>query len=229
MRLSALKSKARRLLLDAQMASALRSFKRSGEITPAEMRRFRDAFSNNGFSAAVEYLLSAVRMLKSGPVLECGTGASTILAAYAGVRYRFETYSLEQHPEWAAYVRRFIPSYARVRIINAPLVRHEDYLWYDAPEDLPKHFPLVICDGPAIYQVDEPYLSGWRHGIMPWLSQTGRTFDTLLLDDVDDPRSQRVLTRWHAEFGVEVVEELPSAAGLLAIVKPRDAFRTAPT
>jgi hypothetical protein len=65
----------------------------------------------------------------------------------------------------------------------------------------------------------EPAHSAWRFGVLPWLSQTGRTFDALLLDDVNDARGPALLERWQKEFGV-TVERLVSPEGECAIVRP---------
>jgi hypothetical protein len=86
------------------------------------------------------------------------------------------------------------------------------------PDALPMHFALIICDGPYIDQgLGEPFFSAWRYGVLPWLRNHGRTFDTLLLDDVDDARALPVLEAWRSEFGVNV-NRMRSEAGEIAIV-----------
>lgn len=194
------------------------------ELTEGEMRCFRSAFGNQGFSGDVDYLLAVMRSLRSGPVLECGTGVTTLLANILGRRHGFTTYSLEQSREWRRYVERYLGVNRTVEIIDAPLFRKADYLWYSAPLALPRHFSLIICDGPAVYGVSEPYLSSWRYGVLPWLKESGRTFDTLLLDDVNEARGAPLLERWEREFGVEC-EIVGSDKGAYAIITERKAER----
>lgn len=214
------KTRVRLTLQNWSIQRALEPLKRNGGMTREQMTTFRHAFSNEGFSADVDYLLAVQRELKGGAVLECGTGATTLLAERAGAKGGFRTYSLEQEPEWSGYVRRFLRGRHAVQVIDARLTDHRDHFWYEAPQDLPRHFSLVICDGPAVYDVPEPYLSGWRYGVLAWLKNTGRTYDVLLLDDTDEPRGQPLLARWQKEFGVsaEVIEAKDGSS--YAIVRP---------
>jgi hypothetical protein len=62
-------------------------------IEPATYARqqllaFRRAWSNEGFSADVRYLAETIRLIEKhgGPVLECGTGASSLIAGILGER-----------------------------------------------------------------------------------------------------------------------------------------------
>jgi hypothetical protein len=218
-----LKTNVRLALQHWSIRQALKPLKRSGAMTREEMTTFRHAFSNEGFSADVDYLLAVLEKLTAGPVLECGTGATTLIAECAGAKGGFRTHSLEQDPEWSAHVRRFLDRTSAVQVIDARLEDRGDHFWYEAPTDLPRHFSLVICDGPAIYGHPEPYLSGWRYGVLPWLRNTGRTYDVLLLDDTDEPRGQPLLARWQKEFGIsaEVVKAADDSS--YAIVRPAPA------
>ena len=214
-----LKTKVERALQSWQIQRALQPLKRNGGMTREEMTTFRHAFSNEGFSADVDYLLAVLGELKGGAVLECGTGATTLIAACVGSKRGLRTYGLEQDPEWSEYVRRFLNGTSAVQVIDARLTDRGDHFWYDAPKDLPQHFSLVICDGPAIYGVPEPYLSGWRYGVLPWLESTGRTYDVLLLDDTNEPRGEPLLTRWQREFGVSTEVVVAKDGSSYAIVR----------
>lgn len=214
-----LRTRVRLALQDWHIRRALQPLKRSGGMTREQMATFRHAFSNEGFSADVDYLLAVQRELKGGPVLECGTGATTLIAECVGTQRGFRTYGLEQDPEWSQYVRRFLNGTDAVQVIDARLKDRGDHFWYDAPQDLPRHFSLVICDGPAIYGFPEPHLSGWRYGVLPWLKDTGRTYDVLLLDDTNEPRGQPLLARWKKEFGVSA-EVVQAGDGSYAVVRP---------
>jgi hypothetical protein len=181
-------------------------------VTDARLHEFHKAWGNEGFSADETYLGQVIKFM-AGPVLECGTGGTTLLCDVRGM----ETYSLEQDKEWAADTLAFIK---HAKVIDAPLKDYGGYYWYDVREDLPKHFGLVICDGPYVDKgLGEPYYSAWRYGILPWLKATGRTFEVLLLDDAHHPSAPTILKRWEDEFGVEV-ERINAADGEMAIVVP---------
>ena len=84
----------------------------------------------------------------------------------------------------------------------------------------PKALLPTICDGPYIdVSLGEPYYSGWRYGILPWLERAERTWDVLLLDDVNDKRAEAIfLDRWVKEFGVKV-DRIKSTDGECAMVR----------
>jgi hypothetical protein len=205
---------------DVELTATLRPLRDKGRMTDAEVAAFHKAWGNEGFAADKDYLARLLTMLESGPVLECGTGGTTLLANVMGQRNGFDTYCLEQNPEWARPVNRSLRHTSTVRVLDAPLRDFGGYHWYDAQEVLPMHFALVICDGPYIdAALGEPSYSAWRYGVLPWLHSTGRTFDALLLDDVNDPRAPATLNRWKSEFGVNV-EGFVSADGECAIITP---------
>jgi hypothetical protein len=197
---------------------ALRPMQRNGTMTPAEIARFHKAWGNEGFSADKTFLAKLLELLEAGPLLECGTGATTLLENLAGLQKDFKTYCLEQDPEWARPVKEWSPE--AVEIIDAPLRNFGKYYWYDVRAKLPMHFALIVCDGPYIdVALGEPVYSAWRYGVMPWLKSTGRTYDYLLLDDVDDKRAPATLELWKREFGVKV-ESIKSEQGECAIIRP---------
>jgi hypothetical protein len=198
---------------------ALRPLQLRGKMSDDELRAFHKAWGNTGFSADPAYLAKLLELLTAGPVLECGTGGTTLLENLAGIRRGFKTYCLEQDPEWARPIREW--QLESVEIDDAPLKDYGGYYWYDAPTWLPEHFKLVVCDGPYIDKaLGEPYYAAWRYGVLRWLKETGRTFDVLLLDDAGNSRAPGILTRWEQEFGVEV-QWLRSADGELALVYQR--------
>lgn len=205
---------------DFDLRAALRPLRQKGRMTDGEVAAFHRAWGNEGFAADKDYLARLLTMLETGPVLECGTGGTTLLANVMGQRNGFSTYCLEQNPDWAKPVNRSLTLTSTVRVLDAPLRDFGEYHWYDPREVLPIHFALVICDGPYIdAALGEPFYSAWRYGVLPWLNSTGRTFDALLLDDVNDPRAPAILRRWESEFGVNV-DRLSSSNGEYAIVTP---------
>lgn len=178
---------------------------------------FHKAWGNEGFSADTAYLTQLLELLDSGPVLECGTGATTLMENEAGMRKGFATFCLEQDVASAEVVHWGLQA---VTVVDAPLRNYGSYHWYEVKCALPRHFSVIVCDGPYIdHALGEPHYSAWRYGIMRWLKDTTTTFDKLLLDDVNDPRAPAILARWQEEFGVKV-RRIPSAEGELAVVTP---------
>lgn len=212
-------------LAERKLDAAIRTLISTETFTDGAILEFREAWGNQGFSADNGFIAHVARVLldRPGDVLECGSGATTVLAAIIGKRHGFGVYSLEQDAQWKREVLRTLTRHqlARATVIAAPIGRLHDYAWYELPSvELPRHFATVICDGPYIADAwASPVYENWRYGILPWLHTTGRTFDQLLLDDFDDTRCAPVLKRWEREFGVSS-EIRESAFGAHAILRP---------
>ena len=188
-------------------------------MTADEIGAFREAWGNDGFGADRTYFTQLLGLVGKGPVLECGTGATTLLRHIMGNRRCFKTYCLEQDEKYGNTTARLVGESTTVEIINAPLKDFGKYKWYDAPSNLPPHFSLVVCDGPFIdIALGEPFYSAWRYGVLPWFTATRRTFDNMLLDDVNDPRARPILDRWVREFSVSV-QVIAAGDGECAIIR----------
>jgi len=216
-----LRAKIKTFLRDRAIESALKPLRTTGTMTDPQIAAFHKAWSNESFSADRAYLGHIIQLMNANPnsVLECGTGATTLVANELGIRHRSKIYSLEQNLAWVQDMTK--RSLEAVTIIDAPLKQiSTGYQWYDIRyPSLPMHFSLVICDGPFIdVSLGEPVFSGWRYGLMPWLKNTNRTFDALLLDDVDDKRAPAILERWQREFGVKI--DRLSSDGRWALIRP---------
>ncbi len=211
-------------LANRRLNAAIRALMASVTFTDAELREFREAWGNQGFSADNGFVGEVARAVLASPgdVLECGSGATTVLAAILGLRHGFSVHAFEQDPLWRERVRHVLRRHGlkSTLVLNVPLTRFSDHAWYDVPElALPMHFTTVICDGPFIAAAwGSPFYENWRYGILPWLHATGRTFDVLLLDDFDDKRCAPLLERWQREFGVSA-EIKRSECGAHAVLK----------
>lgn len=130
-----------------------------------------------------------------GPVLECGSGLSTLLLGIAADRLGYDLYSLEHDAGWHAQVAAAVQRLGlkRVRVIAAPLVMHGGYAWYDAPGHFPEEFTLVLCDGPPGTTM------GGRYGLLPELRPAMAPDCVILLDDAARDGEQEVLRRWEQE------------------------------
>ena len=114
-----------------------------------------------------------------GPVLEIGSGLTTIIMGIAGA----EVHTLEHDIGWLRKTRKLIQRYdlKNVHLYHAPLREYPDgSAWHEIPYDLPKRFDLVLCDGPPRNLAD-------RHKLWELLGEAIRDADWLV-DDVDgDP------------------------------------------
>ena len=133
-----------------------------------------------------------------GPVLECGSGLSTLLLGIAAERLGYDVYSLEHDDAWWAQVVAAVDrlKLERVKVISAPLVMHSGYAWYDAPGTFPSEFTLVLCDGPPGATL------GGRYGLLPELRPSMAADCVILLDDAAREGEQEVLRRWTEEHRV---------------------------
>lgn len=119
---------------------------RAGRETPEHFVDLLDAWGNPfaASSLMLKGLVETVRA-KGGPVLECGSGLSTLCMAAA--RPDAEIHCLEHSPVFAEHLRQEAARYelANIAIHCAPLVDG----WYDAPiaQGLTR-FRLVVIDGP---------------------------------------------------------------------------------
>jgi predicted O-methyltransferase YrrM len=152
---------------------------------------------SNGYVADAQYLMMVAEYAarSGGPILECGSGVSTLVAAAYGSH---TCYSLEHIESWARRVRSALGEAGlRAEVVSSPLVDRPSYSWYEVGEDLPRRFDLVVCDGPP------GTTRGGRYGLLPELGD--RLHGAIvLMDDADRRSEQQVLNRWQAEFGVTV-------------------------
>ncbi len=162
------------------------------------------AWGNEGWSALHEYARAVVSEARAatGPILECGSGLTTlILGATASPRAQ-HIISLENSPEWGARTRRHLrlAGLHRVRLHVAPLRSHGESDWYDVPvRGLPPAFHLVVCDGPP------GTTRGGRAGLLPAMRGRLAPGCVILLDDAGREHERELGIRWRDELGAECV------------------------
>lgn len=184
-----------------------------GVLSEADLRRLEAGWGNPGSAASTAYLDLVQRELPEGAtaVLECGSGASTLLLALFARRDGFRVYSLEHLPRWRARVVRAldVAGLRSVAVLDAPIGPvDEDTDWYDTtllPEDV--RFQYVVCDGPPSLRT-----KGARYGLLPKVSGQLDAGAVIVLDDADRVEEQEVLRRWNADFGAST-ETLVSGGG----------------
>jgi len=159
-------------------------------------------WGNELWSGWSEYLGACVEhaLTSSGPILECGSGLSTILVGAVAQRHGVAHWALEHMPEWAAKVRTQLAKYRIDSTVHCgPLKDHGKFLWYDPPMHLiPDSFSLVICDGPP------GAVKGGRLGLVPVMrARLGRGC-VILLDDAWRQQERQIADEWKTTLGARV-------------------------
>lgn len=164
---------------------------RAGSFTAQDLREARD-YVDNEWGAKEPLLATAIKLAResNGPILECGSGLSTILMAAATRRTVF---CLEHHGLYAAKLRQMAAE-AKSDNIGLCVVPITDG-FYDAKEfrGLPDAFNLAILDGP-------PRQAGDR---MKFFDMFGRRVKTILVDDVDSLPYRGKVMEWAESNGRE--------------------------
>ena len=164
-----------------------------------------------------EFLAEAARRASRGygALMECGSGASTIVLALIAGRRGARVISLEQDEEW---FDSMTVDLARLRIDNvtlcyAPLRDYGEYEWYDDQRIIiPNQLGGVFCDGPFNAR-------GYRVGLLPYLLTRQTRFDEILCDDGDSKESPSMLRYWEERCGATTTM-VHGEQGSLVVVRP---------
>jgi hypothetical protein len=153
------------------------------------------AWGNIGFAAGLSYLRHVGRRtcMTQGAILECGSGATTLLIAALTARQGNSFVVFEHNLEWYHYMHELLGQlgYTHVNLVYAPLVDYGQYSWYSVPDELQTDaFSLVICDGPP---GNNP---GGRYGLLPAMQQRLAQDCVILLDDSHRPAERRIIDIW---------------------------------
>lgn len=175
-------------------------------ITRQLLEQLRYGWGNLGWSANPEFLDQVQRQIATtyGPVLECGSGLTTILLGLLIRNREIELWSLEDDPEWCERVRSVVNLHGidNVRVCLAPLHDYGEYTWYSPPVDeMPRDVQLVICDGPA---ASTP---GGRYGLFSVMRSHLANQYVVLVDDADREGERKMLERWEREHDGRMVVE----------------------
>jgi hypothetical protein len=201
-----LKRAAKGALLDRTFRNALRRVANLplSVVPPRELLNdLLVGWGNEGFAAQTDYLEEVSRQAAkaNGPILECGSGLTTIMLGLLAGRRGIQTWSLEHVADWQTRVTRVLERFGipNVQICSAPLRSFREFEWYDAPLALmPKEFQLVICDGPP------GSTKGGRYGLLPVMGERLPAGSVILLDDATRPGEVEALRRWTNEETLKV-------------------------
>jgi hypothetical protein len=159
------------------------------------------AWGNIGYSASARYLQHVERVFREShnAVLECGSGATTVLLGLLAEQGNRYVWTFEHNREWFMHMREVVKrlKLKRVMLFYAPLECYGEYEWYRVPEvPLPRDFGMVICDGPP------GMIRGGRYGFFPVMGHLLNADCRILLDDTHRPKERELIRRWECEEGI---------------------------
>ena len=201
---SSFKNRIKKINRDRQLSVALKRLTAAVESgTPqadilAELGR---AWGEDGYRAVGGYLEEVTRFALEtrGPVLEIGSGLTTLILGALVARRGIPVWTLEHHPEYFGYTGETLKSLGlrNVHLTFAPLRDYGEFCWYDPPlDELPRDFRLVVADGPP------GDVKGGRFGLLPVLRSHFAPGVVVLLDDAERAREKAVLEKWESEYGL---------------------------
>ncbi len=168
-----------------------------------DLVELRRRWGNEGFAISVEILEEVVKRAEKtkGPILECGSGLTTILLGMIARKRGIEVWSLEHNPTWAHYVEKILQQckIQGVEICQAPLYDYGEFTWYQPPwERMPSGFQLIVCDGPP------GSIPGGRYGLVPLSKEKFDKNAIIILDDAQRPMEAEIARRWAEEGGMNL-------------------------
>jgi len=177
-------------------------------------------WGNESFAARSDYLEEVIRRAATttGPILECGSGLTSILMGLFAGRRGIQTWSLEHTPEWRDRLVATLKNNAitNVNVLLSPMRDYGGFSWYDPQAGvLPERFSMVVCDGPP------GTTAGGRYGLLPVLGSRLSSETLILVDDADRKGEAHVLRRWSVEFGLDVVLKESATGGFALVSGPK--------
>ncbi len=215
-----LKQPVKKMLLRRQLRAAIKAIAKlpDGEVPGRRLlSELIAGWSNEGYAANLEYLeaVANASLKTAAPILECGSGATTILLGILCGKQNVEVWSLEHFPEWRERVSEALNEngLSGVHVCAAPLKDYGDFAWYDPPlAQMPPEFSLVICDGPP------GSTKGGRYGLLPVMGERLSPGATILLDDAGRPGELELIKKWELEAGFKT-ELIKTEASEYAVMR----------
>ena len=161
------------------------------------------AWGNPGYAAGFSYLqhISERTSNTKGTILECGSGATTLLIGSLLHQEDRRIIVLEHDQDWHAYLSCIANQLGldNVTLLHTPLVNYGNFEWYDIEkaldeECIEKDIGLVICDGPP------GKTPGGRYGLMPIAGGMFSDHCVVLLDDTHRKAEQTIIENWRREY-----------------------------
>ena len=203
----AVKESLKTRLQERRLAGAIRSISRLpvGTAPTSEMlERLESGWSNEGMAAQLGFVKEVAQhaLTTPGPILECGSGLTTLILALLAGQRGVDVWTFEHFPDWHQRVSETLTRHKLPHTNNvlAPLKDYGDFSWYDPPlEQLPPRFALVICDGPP------GTTRGGRVGLVPVMKTRLSPGTVILLDDSDRDEEAQAMADWGKVFRFDSV------------------------
>lgn len=201
---ASLKEKIKSINRERRLDAAIRRLASIGENeapAPDVLAELGRGWGDDGFRAVGGYLEELARSAAKvrGPVLEIGSGLTTLVLGTLVGRRGLAVWTLEHHPEFFRQTQEKLKRYrlTNVHLTLAPLRDYGDFCWYDPPlAELPRNFGLVVADGPP------GDVKGGRFGLLPVLRSHFAPGAVVLLDDAERVQEGAVLRKWKSEYGL---------------------------
>lgn len=194
----ALRGKRRELIFDEALARLLANPADCADPASPVLTDLIYGWSNEAWSAREEFLAACIgqALITSGPILECGSGLSSIVLGAIATNRKLPHWILEHKPTWATKVQEVTQQHGLKSVFcTRPLKDYGDFHWYDLSlEQLPESFSLVICDGPP------SRTKGGRYGLSPVLQSRLKSGTVILLDDAYRKEEIEIAKRWEIEL-----------------------------
>jgi predicted O-methyltransferase YrrM len=137
-------------------------------------------WGNMPWAAQPDFIKAAVMMVRQidGPVLEVGSGMSTL--AMAAANPDITIHALEHDGGWYAKILRDLDrlKIKNVKVYLCDLKQYPKGRWYDPPELPWQDFQMVLCDGP-------PRAGANRNILWDFMNLNGGSPRCLLVDDAN--------------------------------------------
>lgn len=159
-------------------------------------------WANEEYSANLEYLQLCLEYATHAkqPILECGSGLSTILLGLIARDTGTTVWTLEHISSWYKLVQQYLHEFQidNVNILLSPPKKYGNLNWYDVPMNvLPDQFSLVICDGHPSSKWEEQY------NIFPVMKHKFMSGCTVLLDTGNQDPGQVYMSHWATELDLK--------------------------
>jgi hypothetical protein len=189
--------------------AGFRAFRNAHDPADLDEKHFVDlatGWGNEGWSADTAFLRACIRaaLTGSGPILECGSGLSTMLLAECCARNARRLFSLEDDLYWFNRVKSCLTQHGLelAQVVFAPLRSYGPFDWYSRyslPESCEVNsFDLVVCDGPA------GTTRGGRFGLLPVMRSVLPARCQMLVDDAERDHERHMVTKWARMTPLEV-------------------------
>lgn len=171
----------------------------NGDVSSQLIAELIYGWGNEGWTVHPDFARTCLQRayLSQGPILECGSGLSTVLLGVIAKRMGKRVFSFEHNSFWARRVQSVLKQYdiQNVDLCVTTLRNYGDYFWYDPPwGKMPDEFDLVICDGPPC---NTP---GGRYGMMPVMKSHLAPGCVILMDDAAGNEERNIVIRWAEEM-----------------------------